>query len=45
MYDGFIAADKPAQIFAQEGERHSFIGEPWFEFMRRSLRFFDKYVK
>jgi dipeptidyl aminopeptidase/acylaminoacyl peptidase len=45
MYKGFIEANKDAQIFAQKGERHSFIGEPWFEFMRRSLRFFDKYVK
>ncbi len=45
MYDGFIAANKDAQIFSQQGEGHSFIGEPWFEFMRRSLRFFDKYVK
>jgi len=45
MYDGFIAANKDAQIFSQLGEGHSFIGEPWFEFMLRSLRFFDKYVK
>jgi dipeptidyl aminopeptidase/acylaminoacyl peptidase len=45
MYKGFVDANKDAQIFSQEGERHSFIGEPWFEFMRRSLRFFDKYVK
>lgn len=45
MYDGFIEANKVAQIFAQEGEGHSFIGEPWFVFMLRSLKFFDKYVK
>ena len=45
MYEGFIAANKDAQIFSQEGEGHSFIGEPWFVFMVRSLRFFDKYVK
>ncbi len=45
MYDGFIEANKNAQIFAQEGEGHSYIGEPWFVFMLRSLKFFDKYVK
>ena len=45
MFDGFIEANKVAQIFAQEGEGHSFIGEPWFVFMLRSLKFFDKYVK
>ncbi len=45
MYDGFVGANKVAQIFSQEGEGHSFIGEPWFEFMARSLRFFDKHVR
>lgn len=45
MYDGFIEANKDAQIFSQEGEGHSFIGEPWFVFMARSLRFFDEYVR
>ena len=45
MYDGFVAANKDAQIFSQQGEGHSFIGEPWFEFMLRSLKFFDKHVK
>jgi dipeptidyl aminopeptidase/acylaminoacyl peptidase len=28
-----------------DGERHSFIGQPWFDFMERALRFFDKHVK
>ena len=45
MYEGFIDAGKDAQIFSQEDEGHSFIGEPWFVFMIRSLKFFDKYVK
>ena len=45
MYHGFIEANKDAQIFSQEGEGHSFIGEPWFVFMARSLRFFDEYVR
>ena len=45
MYEGFIDADKDAQIFAYEGEKHSFIGDPWFVFMARSAQFFDKYVR
>jgi len=36
---------KYAELYQYEGERHSFIGEPWFIFMGRVLRFFDKYVK
>ena len=36
---------KAVEMYSYEGERHSFIGEPWFVFMGRVLRFFDKYVK
>lgn len=45
MFDGFVAANKDVEIFSQQGEGHSFIGQPWFEFMVRSLRFFDEYVR
>ena len=45
MYDGFVAAGNEAQIISQSGEGHSFIGQPWFEFMLRTLKFFDKHVK
>lgn len=45
MYAGFIEAGKDAQIFAHEGESHSFIGDPWFVFMARSAQFFDKHVR
>jgi dipeptidyl aminopeptidase/acylaminoacyl peptidase len=38
-------AGKSAEMYAYEGEGHSFIGQPWFDFMIRVLRFFDKYVK
>ena len=38
-------AGKQVEMYQYEGESHSFIGEPWFEFMRRVLRFFDEYVK
>jgi uncharacterized protein len=38
-------AGKYAEMYSYEGERHSFIGPPWFDFMIRTLRFFDKNVK
>ena len=45
MYEGFIEADKEAQLFAHTGEDHSFFATEWFAFMERSSQFFDKYVK
>lgn len=36
---------KTVELVRYEGERHSFIGQPWFDFMQRTLRFFDKNVK
>ena len=36
---------KYAEMYQYEGEGHSFIGQPWFDFMIRTLRFFDKYLK
>ena len=38
-------AGKQAEMLQYEGEGHSFIGQPWFDFMTRTLRFFDRYVK
>ena len=38
-------AGKDVELIRYEGERHSFIGQPWFDFMERTLRFFDKNVK
>jgi len=38
-------AGKEAELYHYEGERHSFIGQPWFVFMERVLRFFDRYLK
>ena len=38
-------AGKQAELYQYDGEGHSFIGQPWFDFMTRSLWFFDKYVK
>ena len=36
---------KYAEMYQYEGEGHSFIGQPWFDFMIRTLRFFDRYLK
>lgn len=36
---------KDVELISYEGERHSFIGQPWFNFMERTLKFFDKNVK
>lgn len=44
-YDGFVAAGKQVEIFAYQGEGHSFIGDQWWAFMERSTRLFNEYVK
>jgi uncharacterized protein len=38
-------AGNKAEMYQYEGEGHSFIGQPWFDFMNRTLRFFNEYVK
>jgi dipeptidyl aminopeptidase/acylaminoacyl peptidase len=38
-------AGKQAEMYQYEAQGHSFIGQPWFDFMTRTLMFFDKYVK
>jgi len=38
-------AGKEAEMYQYEGDGHSFIGEPWFVFMGRVLRFFDRTLK
>jgi len=45
LTEGLRGTGKQVELFQYEGERHSFIGEPWFDFMGRVLRFFDKHVK
>ena len=44
-YDAFIEAGKQAELFAYEGEGHSFLADQWWAFMERSAHFFDEYVK
>lgn len=45
LTQGLREAGKPVELYQYEGQGHSFIGEPWFEFMRRVLRFFGANVK
>lgn len=45
MYAAFVDAGVDAEIFAYQGEEHSFIGDPWFVFMAKTQLFFDKHVK
>lgn len=45
LTQGLRDAGKQAELYEYEGEGHSFIGQPWFDFMGRVLRFFDTYVK
>ena len=45
LYQAFLDAGKPAKLFAYEGQRHSFIGDAWFNFMNEVARFFDDNVK
>ena len=45
LTQGLRDAGKQAEMYQYEGEGHSFIGQPWFDFMTRTLRFFAKYVK
>lgn len=45
LTEALRAAGKEADLYRYEGEGHSFIGQPWFDFMNRALRFFDRHVK
>ena len=45
LYQAFLDAGKPAKLFAYEGQRHSFIGDAWLNFMAETVRFFDDNVK
>jgi dienelactone hydrolase len=45
LTQGLRDAGKEVELLQYEGEGHSFIGQPWFDFMTRTLRFFDEYVK
>jgi uncharacterized protein len=45
LFQAFKDANKNAQVFAYDGEYHSFNGDAWLAFMDRTTQFFDQYVK
>lgn len=45
LTQGLREAGKSVELYGYEGEGHSFIGQPWFDFMNRVLRFFNANVK
>jgi dienelactone hydrolase len=45
LTQGLRDAGGQAELYQYDGEGHSFIGQPWFDFMNRTLRFFDENVK
>lgn len=45
LTQGLRDAGKDVELFQYKGEGHSFVGQPWFDFMGRTLRFFDRHVK
>ena len=40
-----LDAGKDVELFRYDGEGHSFVGQPWFDFMIRVLNFFDENLK
>lgn len=45
LTQGLRDAGKHVELYQYDGEGHSFIGQPWFDFMNRVLRFFNENVK
>lgn len=45
LNQALLDAGKDVEIFRYEGEGHSFVGQPWFDFMVRVLNFFDENLK
>ena len=46
LFNAFLEAEKPVKLVAYEGQRHSFIGEAWYQpKVEATVRFFDQYVK
>jgi len=45
LNQALLEAGKDVELFRYEGEGHSFVGQPWFDFMIRVLGFFDDNVK
>lgn len=45
LNQALLDAGKDVQLFRYEGEGHSFVGQPWFDFMIRVLDFSDENLK
>ena len=45
LHQALVDAGKQAELYAYEGERHSFVGDQWLLFMDRAAAFFDENVK
>ena len=45
MYEAMTEEGVDAELIAYQGEEHSFIGDPWFQFMAKTQVFFDRHVK
>lgn len=45
LNQALLDAGKEVELFRYEGEGHSFVGQPWFDFMIRALNFFDENLK
>ncbi len=45
LNQALLDAGKDVELFRYEGEGHSFVGQPWFDFMIRVLNFFDEHLK
>jgi uncharacterized protein len=45
LHEALLEAGKESELYAYEGEGHSFIGDAWVAVMERSAHFFDEHVK
>jgi dienelactone hydrolase len=45
LFDALDKAGKPVQIFAYDGEKHSFNGDAWIAFMERAAHLYDLNVR
>ncbi|HMR98100.1 MAG TPA: dienelactone hydrolase family protein [Anaerolineales bacterium] len=45
LNQALLDAGNDVELFRYEGEGHSFVGQPWFDFMVRVLDFFDDNLK
>ena len=44
-YKAFVETEKPVELYAYNGEGHSFLADQWWAFMERTARFFDMHVR